>query len=571
MNSSKSYSLAALPRLLYTQNPFYLISALLVLYGIYVTLGPESSMGGGWLLLGLLGGYTLALALAGLVIVRFGQVWDDARTILLAIMLLFVALSAGFDRIVLDNPLAGARLLILSLLYVVLISEGVLRGLKLRLRSRYRGPYYLILCLLFCYPIGLGLLSKAGCDARMPLFVFLFPVAVGLAFLTLLPAARVAERSEPAPGAGWAWPWYPWLLFAILLIATGLRSYAFSLGFESGHAGASSFQPFFLLPLCFAGAFLFLELSIAAKHATARDLALVAPLGFVALAMTSEALNPVAAQFLATFSHTIGSPAQVTVAGLAIFYAIAWIRGMRLGEIGMLVCIALFSIVDRQTTSLDTLASPRWLPLAIVAVCEFSLGLWRRTSWRQMLGMLFGIATLISADWIPRVPQQTQIHHWPLAMIIVLLLGAVYNDAWARLMRRLAWPCIPLVGMLAAWDGANFEAEVPKWSQAVYLICFTALAAAYWYRTPGVRQFVAALAMLLVLLGVNARWLYLGLQESELAPGLPWLAWGSASLAFALLVSVAKGGLIGSLLRRLHPPIRETQNARPATPSMPML
>ena len=78
MNSSRSYSLAALPRLLYTQNPFYLISALLVLYGIYVALGPESGMGGGWLLLGLLGGYTLALTLAGLVIVRFGQVWDDA-------------------------------------------------------------------------------------------------------------------------------------------------------------------------------------------------------------------------------------------------------------------------------------------------------------------------------------------------------------------------------------------------------------------------------------------------------------------------------------------------------------
>jgi hypothetical protein len=540
--------LAALPRLLYTQNPFYLISALLVLYGIYVALGPESSTSGGWLLLGLLGGYTLALALAGLVIVRFGQVWDDARTILLAICLLFVALSAGFDRIVLDNPLAGARLLLLSLLYVVLISEGVLRGLQLRFSSRYRGPYYLILCLLFCYPIGLGLLSKAGCDARMPLFVFLFPVAVSLVFLTLLPAARVAGRGEPAPGSGWTWPWYPWSLFAILLIATGLRSYSFSLGFESGHAGASSFQPFFLLPLCFAGAFLFLELSIAAKNATARDLALVAQLGFVALAMTSKSLNPVAAQFLMTVSHTVGSPAQMTVVGLAIFYAIAWIRGMRLGEIGLVVCIGLFSVIDRQTTSLDTLSSPRWLPLAIVALGEFSLGLWRRTSWRQLLGMLFGIAAFASADWIPRLPQESQIHHWPLAVIIALLLGA----PWARLMRRFAWAFIPFVGMLAAWDGTNHEAAVPKWLEAVYLICFTALAAAYWYRTPSVRRFVAAAAMLLVLLGVNARWLYLGLQESRIALGLPWLAWGSASMAFALLVSFLKGGLIGNLSRRLR-------------------
>ena len=245
--------------------------ALLVLYGIYVALGPESGMGGGWLLLGLLGGYTLALTLAGLVIVRFGQVWDDGcGTILLAIILLFVALSAGFDRLVLDNPLAGARLLILSLVYVVLISEGVLRGLKLQLRSRYRGPYYLILCLLFCYPIGLGLLSKAGCDATMPLCVFLFPVVAGLAFLTLLPAARrggsrrtfvrlrldlalvslvvVCDLADRHWGA---------LLFVQPWVRVGARR-------------ASSFQPFFLLPLCFAGAFLFLELSIAAKNTTAR-------------------------------------------------------------------------------------------------------------------------------------------------------------------------------------------------------------------------------------------------------------------------------------------------------------
>ena len=240
-----------------------------------------------------------------------------------------------------------------------------------------------------------------------------------------------------------------------------------------------------------------------------------------------------AAQFLARFSHTVGSPAQVTVVGLAIFYAIAWIRGMRLGEIGLVVCIGLFSVVDRQTTSLETLSSPRWVPLAIVAVCEFSLGLWRRTSWRQMLGMLFGIATLMSADWIPRSAAANANPS--------LAAGGDHRAAVGRGIQRCVGPAHAAPGLAvhpARWHAGcmgrcELRSRVPKWSQAVYLICFTALAAAYWYRTPGVRQFVAALAMLLVLLGVNVRWLYLGLQESELAPGLPWLAWGSASLALA--------------------------------------
>jgi hypothetical protein len=58
--------------------------------------------------------------------------------------------------------------------------------------------------------------------------------------------------------------------------------------------------------------------------------------------------------------------------------------------------------------------------------------------------------------------------------------------------------------------------------------------------------------MLLVLTGANARWLYLGMEESQLAAGLPWLAWGSASLAFALLVSFAKGGLVTGLFHWLR-------------------
>ena len=47
------------------------------------------------MMMGVLAGYTLVLATIGVVIVRFGKVWDDARSILLLLLLLFLAVFLG--------------------------------------------------------------------------------------------------------------------------------------------------------------------------------------------------------------------------------------------------------------------------------------------------------------------------------------------------------------------------------------------------------------------------------------------------------------------------------------------
>ncbi len=440
----------------------------------------------------------------------------------------------------------------MGLLFVGVVSEVVLRSLKIRLAAKYRAPYYLILTLLFCYPVLLGQLSKTVREATMPWFVLLFPAVAGAAFLTLFPAARETNRRPPPRGSQWAWPWYPWSLFFALMIATGLRSYSFSLGFESGHGGQSSFEPFFLLPLLFAGAVLLLELGISAKSSAMCKAALVAPLGLLLLALPGRDCNPVATRLLTALSHAAGSPVQLTAIGLALFYAIAWIRGLRLAEIGFIVCVSILAVVDRQTFDLETLASPSWLPLGFIASVELGLGLWRRASWRQMLAVLFGIAALSCVHFDHSEVARGNAQQWPWAVLAVLLLGALCDDPWARLMRRIAWPLIPLAGMFVAWDGATYHPDAPRLIQTAYLVCAMALALAYWHRAPAVRRFMGALILLLVLMVANARWLYLELEQSELAAGLPWLAWGSASLTLALMVSFAKGGLVAGLFRWLR-------------------
>jgi hypothetical protein len=245
---SHSLSWNAVARLIYTHNPFYLVSALLVLIGLHQALGRDGSLLGGWLLMGILCGYVLLLAAIGFVVVRFGRVWEDARTILLVILLLFVALSVSFDMLVLEMPAHGAKFLLAGLAFSAIVSEGVFRSLGIRLRACYRVPFHLLLVLLFVYPLLLGQLSVDGHEKAMSWGVFLFPVAAAAVLASLWPAAKGTGADEPANGTPWNWPWFPWSIFVFLLLVIVLRSYSLSMAFEAFKGSAVSFQPYFLAP-----------------------------------------------------------------------------------------------------------------------------------------------------------------------------------------------------------------------------------------------------------------------------------------------------------------------------------
>src|SRR3954468_14918575 len=97
------------------------------------------------LLPALLAGYTLLLSGIAVLIIRGGQVWDDARTILLVIVLLFFMLSASLDVLLVENFSTGSLLTIAALGLAWTVSEGLLRLLRIHLAPQYRRPYYLML------------------------------------------------------------------------------------------------------------------------------------------------------------------------------------------------------------------------------------------------------------------------------------------------------------------------------------------------------------------------------------------------------------------------------------------
>src|SRR5262245_735770 len=72
----------SLVRILYTSNPFYVLSADLVFVGLRMSFGSGGPAAESWALAGSLAAYTLLLAATACVLIRLGRLWDDLRTLL---------------------------------------------------------------------------------------------------------------------------------------------------------------------------------------------------------------------------------------------------------------------------------------------------------------------------------------------------------------------------------------------------------------------------------------------------------------------------------------------------------
>ena len=274
----------SIARLLYTQNPFYLLSVAFVLHSTRLWYREGAGPFNPWPLMAIIGGYILMAAVAGFLLVRFGKVWDDARSIFLILLLLFVELSLTFDSVLVSQPATGRLLLFTGLGLALAVSEGLLRGLSIRMPLLFRIPYHLFLILLFLYP--LAIVTGLGADRSVAVWrIYLFSPVAAAVLLTLLPAIRRGPEYVARTGTPWRWPWFPWSLFGFLTVCVGLRAYALSLSFdpvlmqrfEQAMRLDSAFGLYFFAPLLLAIALLLLEAGIVAKSRRLQLIALMLP------------------------------------------------------------------------------------------------------------------------------------------------------------------------------------------------------------------------------------------------------------------------------------------------------
>lgn len=539
-------------RYLSTQNPFYVLSAVLVLYGLRQCAVAGGDLTGGWLLMAVICGYTLLLAGAAWLIVRFGRVWDDARMILLLLVLLFLALSVSFDKVALPNPAHGAMFLALGFAFAVIVSELVLEALGMRLSFVYRVPYYLTLAMLFGYPVFLASASLHDYNRLLAWGVYLFPVVGAAAMLTLLPAAHWGHRDTRPNGTPWSWPLYPWTLFVFLWISLVLRSYSISFAFEARAGLHPEFHWHFLAPLVLAAAAVLLEIGIATCNRWVQRVAMSLPLTIVVLALAGVGEISANAKFIPELTSVLGSPLQLAAWALVLFYGIAWLRRVPRGEAGFIAALGMCGFVDRNSLSLETLASPQMLPLWIVALLLAAAGLVQERRWKCIAGGV--IALLLLTHKHESIASEFIVLHrgfyWLHAAILFgLLLALMSTDRWAKVVQRAAFVLIPLAAWFAGLAYENVFPEVTEAMQWLYLIGLVALAWGYWQLQQRAIDLTAAMLTMLTVGLAPLKRTYAVLQTTALEKSLPWVTVGLALLALGVLLSLYKGGL----LRRAWP------------------
>lgn len=560
-----------LTKFLYNHNPFYLLSVSCVLHGTAHWLRVEGAIAASpWLLMGLIGSYIVTLAFVGWLIVRLGKVWDDARSVLLMIPLLFVELSLAFDETLLRDATTGRLLLLVGLLGAIVVSETVLIGLRIRLPWRYRVPYHATLALLFLYPISLASLEVIRDPAIYSWRIFLFPtIAAGIA-LMLLPAVRCGARHVAENGTPWRWPLYPWSLFVMLLICVGFRAYALSLSFDPvlslGTAAAerleTAFGAYYLIPLVLACGLLLLEGGFVGGNPVTKFCAMLIPVLALAMASQAEFASAPYFEFLQRFVQTVGSPLWLTILAGALFYGWAWFRGVVGAEVCWLAAMTLASVVGPQTMTLRHPQLVQIWPWCVIAVVELIMSLRRGTSWRACLAA-FGILLTAHTQWFAHeFARDPRIICWGadglLSLASLLLIGRRFHDPLARFCERVGIAGL----MFYSLCGLGFAMQrmrEPSWIPTIALLALTGFCVMY-ARLTGLRDFRFASFWHLGLNVIAAIW-----QSDLLLRGSPYriaiLSFGLAAgwLLVALFISMSKAGW-------LHRLTLWWRQSRPVTP-----
>lgn len=541
--------LAAVLRSLYTNNPFYLVSAVLILYGLHVSFRPEAGqLINPWALMAIFCGYAVVLAATAYLIIRVGKVWEDARSIVLVLLLLIVAISVSFDEMINTSPAQGYGLLLFGLGFATAISEALFRGLSLRLPWLFRYPYYAILALFFVYPLFVSQEVTELPRATVDLRIYLFSTVAGCVFLTLIPAIRRGARLVGDNGTPWQWPWFPWAAFAFLAVGVVLRSYGLSLAFSPAKGMESTFGVYYLVPFFLALLVLALEIGIVEKRDSLTAVVTwVAPALFV-LSIPMDGGSAPYREFLALLTDSASSPIYQSVIGLLIFYAYAWIRGARQGEWGLALALLLTCVIGRRTVSPATLETVHWWPLAVLGGVETWQAIDRRSSARSFIAATCVLASLsigFKDTAFTAYDGAVPLH---LTVAAALVIGVVFHDEFALVLRRICAVLLPLA-CLAAFKSEQAN-SLPETLRMAYLLALTSLAIGYW-RLAGDRWFLfagGASAACSVLTGTGS--LHATWSRSVGARGFAPLVWGTLSFGLAVLISARKA----HLFRRLRAP-----------------
>ncbi len=214
-------------------NPFYLVSAALALYASTILFNTQNIWMETAVPVAILAGYTALCAATVTFIVRRGQVWDDARSLLFIILALPLALSASLDDKVIDRPEVSMVWMAGSLAAVGALIHLVKKGLGIHFSRTIEWMAALLLTLFYGYPFLLSQLLRSypTLPEQAIRGIASFPAA---AALLMLPLLREIHKGNLRRENGTPWPHLAEWMFGIFLVAGLIRTYLFSISFYGG-------------------------------------------------------------------------------------------------------------------------------------------------------------------------------------------------------------------------------------------------------------------------------------------------------------------------------------------------
>jgi len=540
-------------RWLYTNNPFYVISAALVLYGLRIsfnTSGPTFQTVA--LMIGLTA-YTALLAGAAWFLIRYGNLWEDVRTLLLLVVLLLLAISVSFDETLatsVERPGTGIPLLFYGgLAFAIVVSEALLRGIRLRLPTGFRLPFHAIMATFYLYPVVLIQWIHDPTAPNINWGLFCFSAVMGGVFLTLLPAIRSGPNYVANNGSPWRWPWYPWILFGVLGFGVCARAYYLCYSLHGVVGSSSIFASYFLVPFLLVASILLLEVGLVSHQRTVIRLALLLPAGLVALAMTASPLDAADLGFLALFHDTLRmSPLFLTMSAVTAFYFVALLRRVPDAWLAVSLALIAFSFCGPNTFNPKTSAGPYGLPILAAGGLFLIMGLMRR----HAAGCLLGGWCAVSAMWIDFHETSFTAYHGaiPVHLLLasILIVGAVFRDAWGKWIQNLGAAAILLLALTAAnclfWNCGDLPSALLTFYPpfvAVGAVAYGFLVKNRWY-------YASALGSVC---GWSAGTGWSAYRQARNAVvGLNYIVLGAVFFLVAIVVSLSKMGLLQRLFLR---------------------
>ncbi|MCO8124459.1 DUF3488 domain-containing protein [Stieleria sp. TO1_6] len=431
-NSDDSFT-----KFLYNHNPFYLISCLLVIYGCQ-----SLAVSGGTLLdksLWMTGGiaaYTVLMAVVCIAVVRLANVWDDARSIFIVVLLSLVAATTGFDELCIGDQSAALVLGAAVAGLVLIVIESVLWCSRIRLSFWYRVTLYFHFALLIGFPLILGRAVANRNDSLAGWGSVLFSIAVGGGALLLIPALRRGTASIEGNGTPWSWPLYPLSAFIVLLVLAGIRAHAIWMAFGF-YGTAGRFEPFLLLPMAAAVAILIAETGLGLGKRSLQHVALYgAPLLLLCgLSNHGSTWLPIQSEL----QYTFGSGLTVACLVLLVVYGWMTVRGVRDAVFGLPLTLIVAAVFAPVPPTIAQIGFQSWMLLALAGVILLWITIRRNHPdwlWTSLAGIATGMIAMIGDSLGYRIEGMVAAVLY--ATLSMLLIGALYPTLLAVCLRHLA-------------------------------------------------------------------------------------------------------------------------------------